>query len=98
MSTPENRTPRSEQSAEVRGRTHRGQECALVNASGDALPREELERLLADLIAADAFGFRATGEPGGAIRIDRPAFGHVQVGERLYRLIVERYRARLEKF
>jgi hypothetical protein len=98
MSTPENRTPRSEESAEVRGRTRRGQECALVDASGDALRREELERLLADLIAADAFGFRATGGPGGAIRVDRPAFAHVQVGGRLYRLIVDRHRARLEKF
>jgi hypothetical protein len=83
---------------EVRGRTRRGHDCALVNASGDALPRAALERLLADLIAADAFGFRATGDAGGAMRIDRPGFGHVQVGERLYRLIVERHRARLERF
>ena len=83
---------------EVRAKTRRGRDCALVDNTGDALPRAELERLLADLVAADAFGFRASGGAGGAIQLDRPGFGHVQIGERLYRLIVERYRARLEKF
>jgi hypothetical protein len=98
MSAPKDGEQSSGDGLEVRGRTRRGRDCALVNASGDALPREELERLLADLIAADAFGFHATGDSGGAIRIDRPAFGHVQVGEHLYRLIVDRHRATLEKF
>ena len=85
--------------SQVLGRTRRGQPCALLDNTGDALPRAELERLLAELIAAEAFGFRAKGDAGGTtIPLNRPSFGHVQVGERLYRLIVERTRARLEKF
>lgn len=83
---------------EVYGRTRRGKDCALADHSGEALSREALEQLLADLIAADAFGFRALGDAGSPIRLDRPGFGHVQIGERLYRLTIDRYRARLEKF
>lgn len=98
MSASERGSGAPEAGLPVRSRTRRGRECELVDNTGDALPRAELERLLADLVAADAFGFRATGDAGGAIRLDRPGFGHVQVGERLYRLIVDRYRARLEKF
>lgn len=83
---------------EVHGRTRRGKDCALVDRSGEALAREALEQLLGDLIAADAFGFHASGGAGEAIQLDRPGFGHVQIGGQLYRLIVDRYRARLEKF
>jgi len=83
---------------EVEGRTARGRPCRLADCSGDMLPREELERLLADLIATDAFGFRAVSEDGTAIRLDRPDFAHAQIAGRLYRLIVERYSARIERF
>ncbi len=99
MSADEGGRERPEALPEVLGRTRRGQPCALLDNTGDALPRAELERLLADLIAAEAFGFRASGDAGGTtIPLDRPSFGHVQIGEGLYRLIVERSRARLEKF
>lgn len=81
----------------VYGRTRRGRRCSLADRTGEALPEAELGRLLADLIAADAFGFRAVGE-GAGIALDRPRLGHVQIGERLYRVIVERYAARVEKF
>ena len=82
----------------VEGRTARGRQCRLVDISGDGLPRAELDRLLADLIASDAFGFRATSADGRAVRLDRPEFAHVQIAGRLYRLIVERYSARIERF
>ncbi len=81
----------------VAGRTHRGRPCELADNSGDALPRAELERLLAELIAADAFEFRASGA-AEAVAIGVPQFAHVQIGGRLYRLIVERNIARLERF
>jgi len=81
----------------VAGRTTRGRECELLDCSGDGLPRPELERLLAQLIAADAFGFRARGG-AHAVPIGQPELAHVQIGERLYRLIVERHTARLERF
>lgn len=81
----------------VAGRTARGQHCELVDCTGEGLPRAELERLMSDLIAADAFGFRARGS-ADAVAIGQPEFAHVQIGERLYRLIVERYSARIEPF
>ena len=81
----------------VEGRTARGRICELVDKSGDAIPASELERLLADLIAGGTFGFRARGT-ADAVALGEPEFAHVQIGERLYRLIVERYSARLERF
>jgi len=81
----------------VERRSARGRTCALVDGTGDAIPRAELERLLAELIEADAFAFRLSGDAGG-IALGQARFAHVQLGERLYRLIVERDSARLERF
>ncbi|HXZ52170.1 MAG TPA: hypothetical protein VEH51_09230 [Burkholderiales bacterium] len=81
----------------VEGRTRRGRPCELADNTGDAPPRAELERLLAELIAADAFEFSARGA-ADAVAIAAPHFAHVQVAGRLYRLIVERNVARLERF
>lgn len=81
----------------VEGRSKRGRKCTLVDRTGDAIARAELERLLEELIGADAFGFRVTGD-AARIALDQPRFAHVQVGESLYRLIVERSSARLERF
>jgi hypothetical protein len=74
-----------------------GRICELLDESGDAIPAPELERLLADLIARGAFGFRARGA-ADAVTLGGPEFAHVQIGERLYRLIVNRFSARLERF
>ena len=82
----------------VAGRTRRGRACELRDCTGDAIPREVLEGLLADLVAADAFEFRPASADGATLRLDKPGFGHVQVGERLYRLLVSRAGARLEPF
>lgn len=81
----------------IQGQTHRGHACSLIDDTGDALAPGELERLLAELIAADAFGFRASGAASG-VALDRPSLAHVQIAGRLYRLLVMRYEARLEKF
>jgi hypothetical protein len=81
----------------VEGDTQRGRRCVLIDRTGDALPRIELERLLGELIARDAFGFQAVGDAGG-IPLGRARFAHVQIGARLYRLIVEQASARLERF
>ena len=81
----------------VEGRTQRGRSCVLIDRTGDALPRIELERLLGELIATDAFGFRAIGDAGG-VPLGQARFAHVQIGTRLYRLIVEQANARLEPF
>ncbi len=81
----------------VEGRTARGRVCELIDNSGDAIPAPELERLLGELIAGGAFGFRAKGA-AAAVALGEPEFAHVQILGRLYRLIVERYSARLERF
>jgi hypothetical protein len=81
----------------VEGRTPRGRMCELFDNSGDSIPAEELERLLGELIVAGKFGFRASGA-ADSIALAPPEFAHVQIGGQLYRLIVERYTARLERF
>jgi len=81
----------------VEGRTSRGRICDLVDNTGDAIPAPELERLLGELIAGGTFGFRARGA-ADAVTLGQPEFAHVQISGRLYRLIVERYSARLEPF
>lgn len=81
----------------VEGRSARGRPCALHDRTGDEISHAELERLLAQLIEADVFGFRATGDAAG-IPLAQARYAHVQIGERLYRLIVERESARLERF
>jgi hypothetical protein len=83
--------------ARVEGRTRNGRACALVDRTGDALPRAELERLLVELVASDAFGFQAVGDATG-IPLGQARFAHVQIGGRLYRLIVEQAGACLEPF
>jgi hypothetical protein len=67
-----------------------------VDNSGDGLPPTELGDILARLVAADAFEFRATG--GEALALDAPQVAHIQVAGRLYRLIVLRREARIEPF
>lgn len=81
----------------VQGRTPRGRTCELVDNSGDGIAIGELERLLGELIASGSFGFRARGA-ADAVALGQPELAHVQIGGRLYRLIVERYSARLERF
>ena len=81
----------------VEGRTPRGRICELVDNSGDGIAAAELERLLGELIANGSFGFRARGA-ADSVALGKPEFAHVQIGGQLYRLIVERYSARLERF
>ncbi len=83
----------------VEGQTARGKTCRLINNSGDPIPDFELRTLLEELIAADAFGFSTkTAAGGNAMSLDRRESAHIQIGEKLYRLIVYRYEARLEPF
>ena len=81
----------------VEGCTPGGRICELVDNSGDGIAAAELERLLGELIANGSFGFRARGA-ADSVALGQPEFAHVQIGGQLYRLIVERYSARLERF
>jgi hypothetical protein len=81
------------------GTTRRGKRCELVDNSGDRLPAAELQVILDALIREDRFGFSAATAAGGTtLDLARREGAHIQVGGRLYRLIVYRYQARIEPF
>ncbi|HSD54684.1 MAG TPA: hypothetical protein VLC47_10990 [Burkholderiales bacterium] len=81
------------------GTTRRGKACELVDNSGDRLPATELQGILDALIREDRFGFAtATAAGGTTLDLARRESAHIQVGGRLYRLIVYRYQARIEPF
>jgi hypothetical protein len=85
--------------ARLAGTTRRGKPCELVDNTGRALPREELQALLDALIEADAFGFALVSPKGGTtLDLERRESAHVQIAGELYRLLVYRYEARLEPF
>jgi hypothetical protein len=81
------------------GTTRRGKPCELVDNSGDALPRAELETILDALIRENRFGFGIASAAGGTtLDPARREGAHVQVAGKLYRLILYRYQARIEPF
>lgn len=83
----------------VSGVTRRGKGCVLIDNTGLALQQEELHAILAGLIEKDAFGFRPLSSSGSnMLDMNRRESGHIQIGDALYRLIVHRYEARIEKF
>ncbi|AGA32743.1 hypothetical protein TVNIR_1059 [Thioalkalivibrio nitratireducens DSM 14787] len=77
---------------------HNGRPCRIVDNTG-SIARDELERLLEDLIQGRHFGLRAVSASGSSeIRLGEPEFAHMQFGERIYRLLLFPYEARLEAF
>lgn len=83
----------------VTGLTRRGKPCTLIDNTGAALPRSELEAILQALIDADRFGFSTMSAKGGStLDLDRRESAHVQIGDTLYRLLLHRYEARIEPF
>lgn len=81
------------------GLTRQGRPCSLIDNTGERLPAEAVRAILEGLIANDIFGFRARSPAGGAsARLDQRQAAHVQVGGDLYRLVVGRYEARIERF
>jgi hypothetical protein len=83
----------------IRGTTPRGKVCELVDNTGESLPRADLESILAALIEQEAFGFSVASAKGGhTLDLERRESAHIQVGEKLYRLLVYRYEARIEPF
>ncbi|MBI2311609.1 MAG: hypothetical protein HYU77_03805 [Betaproteobacteria bacterium] len=83
----------------VEGLTRNGKPCVLVDNTGDRLPLGELRDILQGLIAQEAFGFKVLSPSGGGtLDLDRRECAHIQIGERLYRLLVYRFEARIEPF
>lgn len=89
----------SEQKTQViEGYAHNGKPCRLIDHTGN-VPPDELHTLLADLIAAQRFGFRGRSLQGGnTIALNAPEFSHIQIGETLYRLVLLPYEAHLDRF
>lgn len=82
----------------VDGMTKRGKRCRLVDIT-TSVDRAELVGLLNDLIEQDCFGIRGMSAAGdNAVTLGAPSFTHVQLGGRLYRLLLLPYEARLERF
>jgi hypothetical protein len=77
---------------------HNGRPCRIVDNTG-SIDRAELERLLADLIEGHHFGLRGLSAKGeNAITLGEPEFTHMQFGDRIYRMLLFPYEARLEAF
>ena len=83
----------------IEGVTSRGKPCELIDNTGEGLPKAELQDILLRLIEQDAFGFKPLSASGAnTLDLEHGETAHIQIGERLYRLIVHRYQACLEKF
>lgn len=81
------------------GVTSRGKACELIDNTGAGLAREELREVLDALIAQDRFGLSLASSRGGTtLDLERREVGHIQIGTGLYRLLVRRYTARIERF
>ncbi len=57
-----------------------------------------MRKLLAELIDSEQFGLNALSSDNGILALDKPRLSHVQVDTHLYRLLVYRYQAIIEKF
>jgi len=83
----------------VTGVTRRGRACELLDNTGAGLAVEDLRDVLEALIAQDRFGLAMASAAGGStLDLDRREVGHIQIGDRLFRLLLHRYSARLEPF
>lgn len=82
----------------LEGIAHNGKPCRIVDNTG-TIAREELQDALDRLIRERRFGIAGRSASGGnTIALDRPACGHVQFGEYLYRILLFPYEARIERF
>jgi len=82
----------------IESTAHNGKPCRIVDNTG-TIDHAELEQLLADLISERHFGLRAMSATGSnAIRLGEPEFTHMQFGDRIYRMLLFPYEARLEAF
>ncbi|MHB8346259.1 MAG: hypothetical protein ACYDHM_03575 [Acidiferrobacterales bacterium] len=90
--------PINANAAIVDGTMSNGHACRLVDNTGE-IDLRALEELLRALILEGRFGGAGLSPAGGnTVTIGAPQYGHVQVGEELYRLLVFPYEARIERF
>ena len=82
----------------IDGKMDNGHVCRLIDNTGN-IDRGTLEELLHVLILESRFGGAGLSAAGGnTVTIGAPQYGHIQIGERLYRLLIFPYEARIEQF
>lgn len=81
----------------LEGSTHNGKPCRLVDNTGEIAPAE-LQQLLQQLIADKHFGIKGLSGPDGTLKLGEPQITHIQFGEKLYRLVLFPFEARIETF
>lgn len=82
----------------IEGVAHNGRPCRLIDNTGSIAP-SELQPVLDALIADRRFGISGRSAQGGsAIPIAQATGTHIQFGERLYRILLFPYEARIEDF
>ena len=82
----------------ITGVTHNNHPCRIVDNTG-LVSRQDLEEVLRALIAERRFGIAALSAHGsGVLSIGHPDSTHIQFGDRLYRLLLFPYEARIENF
>lgn len=81
----------------VIGVTQNNKPCRVIDKTR-SVDRNLLEQLLQDLITNRQFGIQGFSSAGGQIKLDEPRFTHIQLGDDLFRLLIQRYEAHIEKF
>lgn len=81
----------------VTSETHNHKKCELFDNTG-AIPQQNMEELLAQLVADKHFGINALSASDGIIYLDKPKLSHIQIKDDLYRLYLYRYHAIIESF
>ena len=81
----------------IRGKTENGKPCQLIDNTG-TIDDCELDSLLNQLLSDKQFGINALSSSNGVIAIDKPRLTHIQIKDELYRLLIFRYDAIIEKF
>lgn len=84
--------------AVIEGVAHNGKPCRIVDNTGE-VPRQELLDVLDALIREKKFGVGGLSASGGnTISLNQPLPTHIQFGDKLYRLLLFPYEARIEPF
>ena len=81
----------------VEARNSRGKICQLIDNTG-TIENSQLINLLNQLIQDEQFGINALSSMDGTLNIDKPRLSHIQIHDELYRLLLLRYQAVIEKF
>ena len=82
----------------IQGVTHTGKPCRIVDNTA-SVSLAELQEVLTTLIREKRFGLSGLSAKGGnSISLNAPTCSHIQFGDKLYRMLLFSYEARIEPF